>query len=89
MPQCQKTLDANVQSIIFGFIYQDGNGVEKNEKKAAYHSEKDAIGGHAVARHNLGVIEGKAISCHRMFFTQHLSIAQRLFPNNQLARYVR
>ena len=39
-------------------LYQDGEGgVEKDEKKEVYHLEEAAIGGHPVARHDLGVIE--------------------------------
>jgi TPR repeat protein len=32
-----------------------GEGVEKDEKKALYHFEEAAIGGHPTARHNLGL----------------------------------
>ena len=38
-------------------MYYEGDGVEKDEKKASYHWEEAAIGGHPDARHNLGVIE--------------------------------
>jgi TPR repeat protein len=38
-------------------LYRDGKGVEKNEKKKVYHLEEAAIGGHHIARHNLGVYE--------------------------------
>ena len=37
---------------MLGNMYMDGDGVEKNEKKAVYHYEKAAIGGHPYARHN-------------------------------------
>jgi len=37
--------------------YWEGKGVEKDTKKAIYHSEEAAIGGHLFARHNLGCIE--------------------------------
>jgi hypothetical protein len=37
--------------------YMDGEGVERDMKKAIYHWEKAAIGGHAVARYNLGCYE--------------------------------
>jgi TPR repeat protein len=35
-------------------MYGRGEGVEKNEKKAVYHMEEAAIGGHPDARYNLG-----------------------------------
>jgi tetratricopeptide (TPR) repeat protein len=35
-------------------LYGEGQGVEKVEKKAVYHLEEAAIGGHPSARHNLG-----------------------------------
>ena len=38
-------------------LYDQGHGVEKDTKKAVYHLEKAAIGGHPTARHNLGVCE--------------------------------
>jgi len=37
--------------------YMDGEGVERDMKKAIYHWEKAAIGGHHFARHNLGCAE--------------------------------
>ena len=40
-------------------MYDDGLGVEKDEKKRVYHLEEAAIGGHVDARYNLGDIEGK------------------------------
>jgi TPR repeat protein len=39
--------------------YRDGEGVEKDEKKAVYHLEQAAIGGEPNARYNLGALEGK------------------------------
>jgi len=38
-------------------MYHEGEGVEKDEEKAAYHWEKAAIGGHPIARYNLACIE--------------------------------
>ena len=35
-------------------MYRSGMGVEMNEKKCLYHSEQAAIGGHPIARYNLG-----------------------------------
>ena len=38
-------------------MYHSGNGVEKDMSKAIYHYEQAAVGGHALARHNLGSVE--------------------------------
>ena len=38
-------------------MYHEGLGVEKHEGKETYHLEEAAIGGHVVARHNLGCEE--------------------------------
>jgi len=38
-------------------LYQEGQGVEKDEKKEIYHLEQAAIGGHPEARHNLACYE--------------------------------
>lgn len=41
-------------------VYANGlGGVEKDEKKELYHLEQAAIGGHSIARHNLGMSEAK------------------------------
>ena len=40
-------------------MYHEGEGVEKNPKKAMYHMEEAAIGGHPTARYNLGAYEGR------------------------------
>ena len=40
-----------------GYSYQNGEGVEKDEKKAKYYWELAAMGGSITARHNLGVLE--------------------------------
>lgn len=37
--------------------YENGNGVERNQKKAIYHLEMAAILGSVMARHNLAVFE--------------------------------
>jgi hypothetical protein len=39
-------------------MYDEGKGVEKDKRKEVYHLEEAAIGGHPIARHNLG--------CHEM-----------------------
>ena len=38
-------------------LYHNGQGVEKDEKKVLHHAEQAAIGGHPMARHNLGCLE--------------------------------
>ena len=38
-------------------MYHEGNGVEKDEGKKKYHFEEAAIGGHPIARYNLGINE--------------------------------
>jgi len=40
-------------------MYWKGRCDEKDEKKEIYHLEQAAIGGHAIARHNLGILEAK------------------------------
>jgi tetratricopeptide (TPR) repeat protein len=42
-----------------GTLYRIGEGVEKDEKKAVYHYEQAAIGGHPVARDRLASYETK------------------------------
>jgi tetratricopeptide (TPR) repeat protein len=48
--------DAGAHYQLF-IMYYKGQGVEKDEKKEIYHLEEAAIGGHPVARHNLGIVE--------------------------------
>ena len=38
-------------------MYSHGDGVEKDKKKRLFHLEEAAIGGHANARYNLGIVE--------------------------------
>ena len=38
----------------------EGNGVARDTKKKYYYWELAAVGGHAVARHNIGVKEARA-----------------------------
>ena len=47
------------------YSYSDGQGVERDEKKAKYYFELAAMGGDAVARHNLGVNEYRAGNMNR------------------------
>jgi hypothetical protein len=57
-------------------MYRNGYGVEKNEKEELYHMEKAAIGGHPVARYNLGCYEGRTGRIDRMM--KHFIIAAKL-----------
>ena len=56
-----------------GNSYLGGNGVERDEKKAVHYYELAAMGGHVVARHNLGAIEYKAGNMDRAL--KHFMIA--------------
>lgn len=40
-------------------LYRDGEGVEKDKKKEIYHLEEAAIGGHPMARYNLGYYDNQ------------------------------
>jgi len=53
----------------------DGHGVEKDMKKALYHYELAAMGGHEAARHNLGAMEGQKGNVERAY--KHYMIAAR------------
>ncbi len=59
-----------------GTIYYIGEGVEKDEVKAVYHSEQAAIGGHPKARYNLGAIESRNGNMNRS--VKHFIIAANL-----------
>jgi len=58
-----------------GNHYDNGRGVERDKKKAQHYWELAAIGGDVHARHNLGLIEGKADNFHRAM--KHFMIAAR------------
>ena len=58
-----------------GFSHQHGRGVKVDKEKAMYYYELAAMGGNEVARHNLGINEGKAGNIDRAF--KHLMIAVR------------
>ena len=51
----------------------EGNGVERDTKKKYYYWELAAMGGHAVARHNLGDKEARAGNMNRAL--KHIMIA--------------
>ena len=58
------------------FLYQEGEGVEKDMKKKIYHSEEAAMGGHPEARYYLGNHEGNAGRYDRA--ARHYIIAAKL-----------
>ena len=64
-------------------LYMNGNGVEKDNKKEMYHWEEAAIGGHPVARYNLGIFEGRADRSERA--TKHFIIAANLGHDDSIA----
>ena len=51
----------------------NGNGVGRDEKKANYYYELAAMGGHATARHHVGISEGRAGNMDRAL--KHFMIA--------------
>ena len=57
-------------------LYREGQGVVKDEKKFLHHSEQAAIGGHPLARHNLGCMEGQHGRVDRA--VKHFIIASKL-----------
>ena len=58
-----------------GHAYQTGKGVEIDMRKANQYYELAAMGGHATARYNLGVQEGKAGNMERAM--KHFMIATK------------
>ena len=56
-----------------GHAYRFGRGVERDERKADHYYALASIRGHAAARHNLGVSEGRAGNWDRA--TKHWLIA--------------
>jgi len=63
-------------------LYHKGEGVEKDMKKAVYHMEEAAIGGHPKARHNLGCTEGNNGRIDRAM--KHFIIAANLGHDDAL-----
>ena len=57
-------------------FYRDGQGVEKDEKRELHHTEQAAIGGHPMARYNLGCFEGQRGQHDRA--TKHWIVAAKL-----------
>jgi tetratricopeptide (TPR) repeat protein len=65
-----------------GTLYENGNGVEKDEKKAVYHWEQAAMGGHVGARGLLASYEEKNGRFERA--VKHHIIAANLGYDNSL-----
>ncbi len=65
--------DAHAQ---LGWMYERGQGVEKDEEKSIYHHEKAAIGGHPIARNMLACKEEDNGNIERA--VKHLIIAANL-----------
>ncbi len=63
-------------------LYQQGKGVEKDMEKLVHHLEEAAIGGHPLARYNLGIHEGNNGSIDRML--KHFIIAAKLGDDGAL-----
>lgn len=56
--------------------YLQGHGVEKDTKKATHHMERASIGGHVLARYNLGQLEGRKFEFDKA--VKHFIIAANL-----------
>ena len=67
--------DANAHYNL-SFLYGLGQGVEKDEKKKVYHLEEAAIGGHVLARQNLGYFEANNFRMKRA--VKHFIIAANM-----------
>ena len=65
-----------------GNAYYHGRGVERDEKKAKHYWELAAMGGHVLARHNLGVNEERAGNMDRAI--KHWMIAAGAGHDNSL-----
>eukprot|EP00986_Skeletonema_menzelii_P014262 scaffold9220_cov88-Skeletonema_menzelii.AAC.3 len=63
-------------------LYRDGQGVEKDEQKELHHLTEAAIGGHPLARHNLGCFEGQRGHYDRA--VKHFIIAAKLGNDRSL-----
>ena len=68
--------------VCLGYAYDHGRGIEVDETKARYYYELGAMGGSAVARNNLGSMEGEAGNIERAI--KHLIIAVRGGYNKSL-----
>lgn len=66
-------------------LYGKGEGVERDLKKEVYHLEEAAIGGHDIARVNLGCYEGGIGRFDRM--VKHFVIAAKLGDDGAFYRF--
>ena len=73
--------DANAHHNL-SIMYQKGEGVEKDEKKQVYHLEEAAIGGHPIARNNLGCVDWENGRLERAM--KHFIIAACLGHDNSM-----
>ena len=67
-----------------GNSYLQGNGVERDEKKAVHYYELAAMGGHVISRHNLGVLEKRYGNMDRAL--KHHMIAAGCGDNDSLEK---
>jgi TPR repeat protein len=65
-----------------GYAYLNGNGVERDEKKAVHYYELGAVGGDVNSRHNIGNAEFRAGNMGRAL--KHYMIAVRSGSNESL-----
>jgi hypothetical protein len=65
-------------------MYHEGVGVEKDMKKVIYHLEQAAIGGHPIARYNLGCFEKNDGRIERA--VKHFVIAANVGDDDSLKR---
>ena len=65
-------------------VYYKGVGVEEDEEKAVYHAEQAAIGGHHIARHNLGCTEAANGRMERA--VKHFIIAANLGDEDSMKK---
>ena len=63
-------------------MYCEGRGVEKDKEKQVFHLEEAAIGGHPMARHNIGIHEGNNGNFERA--RKHFTIAAELGYHDSL-----
>ena len=64
--------------------YHDGEGVERDMRKAKYYYELGAMGGDAAARHNLGTVEAHAGNMNRA--VKHWTISASAGRDGSLKR---
>ena len=65
-----------------GYSYDYGRGVEADKKKGKHYYELAAKRGNVIARHNLGLLEGKAGNHERAM--KHFMVAARAGDNESL-----